>query len=1143
MSAAPSVFINPKSIKQNPEEFYQDMMRLPVEERSKRLEDLISSGAIDKDIAKSIIASAAPKAKRRSFSQQVGIARTGMVPEPDLPAKQAPSTTPPPVEIKPLPAPTFGQKVSGLVLGDVRTGETAIGRAAGRRMERMDEATPSTELPLVRFEAGTPERGVLSAAAKFGTSMTTAPNLLMLAGSGGLGTIARTTVGRLISAGFSAAMVKSSFEQIPKFKEALNRGDYAAAKEEMTTGFLQAGAGLLGLRGAVMPSGKMSPAVADAASRPSMEPVKSRWEKGAARLPGAEKYIAKWKTFKKDFYDEYEFIKELSGRTTIPQGKDPYVAARLFAGHVGKIYERMLDMRRILRPIEKAGLTKDLSKWMLNERHMELAARPDIGPTYKLPGGQTIADVQAQHAQMQSALGPEKVALLQRHAGQLRYFSNNLLTTLRDSGVLGEGQYQAILDSNLHYAPLQRMAYISKEISNMPRGARSFNVSKQDVVREVKGSEKEILDPLQGFIRNAYKAVSLAERNKVSLKMADLSSMPEYAGIVKSSRVTVPTRSGGQRVRHLKPGEGEGKFSVFRNGVKEEYIAPSAVTDAMKGMGEREIDALTKFAGLTNSAIRLGSTTMYAPFLARNALRDYQTATLRAPAAWGKVGFTPIDWLKGWAGSFKRDEDFHRYMESGAGFSGFFERAKSVPSQLKNLTESGAWKVGKTVLNPLELMRILSEDIELAPRLGVFKKAIAKGMSEEEAAFLAREVTVDFSKMGSKMRKLNLWIPFLNARTQGAVNTFKSLGQQPGKSAFVIGAMVGVPTVSTYVHNVTEFPDIWDDILPQVKDNYFVYIYGDKRDKSGNPQQVVKIPKGDVGRYFGNPLENFMEYMRGRDHKSISQLAIGSASDVSPIEFARGGKLSGWTVASSSLPPTLKAAVIEPFANKNLFTQRQIVPRGMERAKPSEQYRAGTPEWLVSAGSFLNISPEILGNAVESQFGGVGRQLVKRTATDSLTGEILERTGVAEAGRQFSGAKGGAKRARSFEARDVELERQATQRVIAKRKAEILFNQLGSLRPTQRWEWMQSKINSGELDAESMTQFITTIKGASLGLDAYERALASDPAESRARLIKKEMDGLPPDQRADLLDRWIQKKIITKDVAKEIMRLGGGKVK
>jgi len=55
----------------------------------------------------------------------------------------------------------------------------------------------------------------------------------------------------------------------------------------------------------------------------------------------------------------------------------------------------------------------------------------------------------------------------------------------------------------------------------------------------------------------------------------------------------------------------------------------------------------------------------------------------------------------------------------------------------------------KAVLNPFELISNFSEAIELAPRLGIYKKGIGKeGVTPLEAAFEARNVTVDFAKAG-----------------------------------------------------------------------------------------------------------------------------------------------------------------------------------------------------------------------------------------------------------------------------------------------------------------------------------------------------------------------------------------------------------
>lgn len=830
-----------------------------------------------------------------------------------------------------------------------------------------------------------------------------------------------------------------------------------------------------------------------------------------------------------EFYDEYDPIRALTEVGRLPADKSAYVAARNYAGHLGKIYERQRELGDILRPVRGQGLLKELSEYMEWERHLELANRPDIGPTYRMPAGRTVAQVLADKTALEARLGPERMGFIERQAEQVRDFSNRLLNYLRESQVISNTAYDAIRANNLRYAPLQRVAFIADQLERLPVGARSFSVTKQDIVESIKGSELEILDPLQGFIRNIYKSVITAERNQVALTLSEYANRPEYSNLVRRLGTL---RRGGRLVME-RPRPEEAKFSVLRDGKKIDYAAPAAVVDSLKGLNAQEAALLTRLAGWTNTALREGATTLYLPFIARNAWRDFQTAMIRSP-----VGFSPLEWLKGFASSVGQDRHFHEFMESGAAFSGFFERARPVSWTLERISESRLRRIGRTVLNPVELLRTVGTKVELAPRIGVYRRARRAGKSEAEAAFIARDVTVDFSKMGTKMRTMNQWIPFINARTQGAINIFKAFREQPVRAAAVAAGMIGIPAVTSYLHNVSQFPEIYDDIPSWIKDNYFLWIYGNTRDKDGNPADVVKIPKGDVGRYFANPLENFLEYLEGRDPKSLDQVATALASDISPIEFARRGRPSGYALLSSVTPPTLKAFVVEPIANRELYTGGPIIRRGLQGAVPQEQYRAVTPEWIVSIGRKLHVSPLLVQNAIQAQFGGVGRALSADLPPGTTPGqEIRRRTGLATAMEQFKGVRGSGVRERRFEELETEREAVATEQVIERRNAERLLTQLGSLNPADRFDWFRNKLESGEITEPVADALVRTMKRQAGGLDPFEAVLVEEPVKVRARIVAKQLQRLAAEERRNLAARWIEKKIITEAVAKEMLQL------
>lgn len=801
------------------------------------------------------------------------------------------------------------------------------------------------------------------------------------------------------------------------------------------------------------------------------------------------------KTAEVQLIDRFAPIKNFVKDKGLSADQNPYIAARNFAGRFGKIQNRLDDLSEILTPA-KADLPA-AKEYGLLERYQELYDRG----IRKFPGKLSIEEINSRKAALEETLG-DKLPQVQNFLENLRGYTDNLLVEARDAGVISPDSYAAIVKNNEKYIPLQRLEYLADQVDNIPRGKNSFNVAAQNIVKTIQGSEKEIVDPIESIVRNTHKTIDLIERNKVATKVADLAGLPGFEDLVIPLKGEIPA--------------GMDKLSVLRNGIKEEYAIPKELADSLKGLNEANIDIISRVAGFTGGLLRAGATSLNAAFIPANAIRDYQTATLVS-----KVGFTPLDWIKGFAEAIKRGDDYNAFLESGASYSGFFEQNKRLSKTVRKLTESRGLTVAKTIVNPIKLLQTVGETIELAPRIGVFKKSLQKGLSTAEAAFNAREATVDFAKSGSAMKVANLWIPFLNARIQGTLNVLKAVKNRPIRSALVIGGMVELPVIASYFHNTTFHKDIWDDIAQYEKDNNFILIYGDEKDAEGNPTQVIKIPKGDVGKVFGNPMENFMAFLNDNDPKAIGQVMVETFSSLSPVDFAKDGELSGQTLISGVLPPTIKAGA-ETVTNKNLFTGRDIVPRSLEDVSPELQYKETTSPIAIKLGQFLGISPLKLENFVGTQFGGLGRQALNPTeAPTQISG-------------RFSGARGGEKEQKDFEKLDDLEQGDADERVKTERKAQKLLEELKDLPTGQRQERVQDLLERGEIDATIIKEMGEQIVTEAKGFTSFEKAFKSKPNDVKAKFLIDKLDSLPPEERKAYFQELMSKGLVSENLLEEI---------
>lgn len=149
------------------------------------------------------------------------------------------------------------------ITAPVREGQ--IGRAFGISTETAESRKEDPSQPLLRFESATPQPGATRGAAQFASGLTTPESLLLMAGSGGLGTLGKQLgtglVSRLISAGFSADMLHNAYQQIPALRESWNQQDWPQVRQQLVKLTLGTGMAALGVRHAL--KGGVAPAAAE----------------------------------------------------------------------------------------------------------------------------------------------------------------------------------------------------------------------------------------------------------------------------------------------------------------------------------------------------------------------------------------------------------------------------------------------------------------------------------------------------------------------------------------------------------------------------------------------------------------------------------------------------------------------------------------------------------------------------------------------------------------------------------------------------------------------------------------------------------------------------------------------------------------
>lgn len=708
------------------------------------------------------------------------------------------------------------------------------------------------------------------------------------------------------------------------------------------------------------------------------------------------KGIKPW--FSRNFTDRFAPMKAFEDKVSKLQGQpidinsSPYVAARLYAGRFGTIEAAFRDLQRVIIPVRK--FRADFTRYVLAQRAIERAERG-----FDNPAGVTKEQAELALVELKAKVG-DKVYKQFEQAGQAiqNWSIREILEPMRDTGLISKKAFNAIVEKNKHWMPFHVLDYLPdvQQADKMQSGSETFSVSKQGVIKALKGTEKQIRDPFESIVDNLSKAVSLIKRNEVARKLIDLrKSHPEAKEFIKYLHGDAKA-----------PREWD-TISVFINGKVTRWAVPKELSDAMHSLNPAETSIMGRLALASTKAFKAGTTSLYIPFTLSNAIRDYQTASVV-----NKWGFNPATWLSGFydglKGSFKwESKAYEDFMRNQGGYGGYIGNARQLSIASKELFTPNWWSRTKAVINPFNLINNFAEAVELAPRLGIYKKGIKKpGVTKLEAAFEARNSTVDFAKAGVEMRLINQWIPFVNARWQGLLRVKDAFKEHPFKSAIKAMALLVMPGVATYFYNILNHEELWDDIPQWAKDQYFIIILGSELDEEGKTvPKVLQIPKGDMGQIFYNPLEYALEYVRKQEPKNILKLALEWTSQLSPIPFTRDGELSSSAFLAGALPPAIKT-LVEETTNMNLFTGFPIIPRKLEKVAPTEQYNEKTPELMVMLGRAVGWSPMRIAHILSGLLGSSSRYVYNPA---DIFGASVER---------FVRTQGGAKEREAWKVKD-----------------------------------------------------------------------------------------------------------------------------
>lgn len=639
----------------------------------------------------------------------------------------------------------------------------------------------------------------------------------------------------------------------------------------------------------------------------------------------------------------------------IPFENDVYKQAWLFRGATGKAQalvefgDKAAGVKGLKAILEPIGIKerKNFSAYLVAKHDLDFHANGQKATFSKAEDVATLRKF-------------EKNKTLKKAADELQKYQQHLLQQLVKSGMLKPEIYAELVKKYPNYVPFFR-DFKAESMDGFLASSKGF-INVASPIKRFKGSTRDIIDPLQSILRNTYQFTNAIERNKVAQNFAKL------ADIYGMGRIVEQVKEGSARAT-------DNTFTVWQRGQKVVYETTPELKAALEMSDKNASNLLVRIMQTPASWLRAGATSTTG-FALANLVRDNVSA-----AIFSKHGYLPVfDTLKGVSQFIKKGELYQEYLRSGASGAAMVSLDRDyMGGQIREiLRKEPTWQ--KVVKNPIEVMRAISEASEISTRLaeydnarkgytGLFNRLFGserKSLTPQQAALEARDITIDFSRIGKNTKTANRVVAFFNAAVQGADKLRRVWKEDPVGASIRATLFVTIPTVALWQLN-KDNPEYQE--LPQyVKDTYWILPSGD---------HLIKIPKPfELGVLYGTSVERMLQWMDDKEH---GRKGIG---------FKGYGERVA-DVLTPSVMPTAFIPIAEWAANYSFWRQKSIVPQAQQDLPNALQYGQNTSAVAKGIGSLFNVSPYKVDNTIRGYGGNLAT--LGLTAIDAATGETANR--------------------------------------------------------------------------------------------------------------------------------------------------------
>jgi predicted RNA methylase len=700
----------------------------------------------------------------------------------------------------------------------------------------------------------------------------------------------------------------------------------------------------------------------------------------------------------------------------MPVNLDTYVAKSLYVGRAG---ERLTDLETewvepIIEAMKLSGISmEEMGEYMqarhAEERNAKIATLYEPGHDFheaatnpSIVGGSGWSATEAQatlagyHANRRA--GFESVAKI------IDAMQEETRKILLRSGLIDRETYDDWSTQYANYVPLRGFEIADPDDPEGMRSGRGFDIRGKEALPAL-GRRSKSDNPVAYAVLQAMQAIVRAEKNRVGKTlMRAVEQFPDkkvwemYRGEYK--RRINPSTGLVETYWVPPPWARPDELYGVKVGGKQRWILirHPALARAMRGTnGEYQNAVLRGLMGVMRFYATM-LTSWNPEFTLPNFFRDLETALGNVtdvkdkPEGIRKKILKDAFSAKSIRGIFQALRHgkhatheyakwFDEYRLAGGKISFMeFNDVERIKRQIESdLKDGSIRKLLRTRKGFMQLLEDANTAVENGVRLSVYIALRKHGVPQDRAAFVSRELTVNFNRRGEWGSAINALYLFFNASVQGSTRLIQAVGRSKALRLAVGGIFVAGMALDWWnwllAGEDEDGSNYYDRMEDWVKQRNIIVMYGAGR----NDAIMIPLAYGYNVPYLAGQQFNAM--LRGARSPVEAAATLGAVllDQFNPL----GSDASFWQL----LAPTFIDPGIQTLENKTWYGG-PIYPQKFDKRTPDSQVAYPSTPWYwkqvaetlnaVSGGNtgkpgYIDVSPETLEHYVHFVGGGVGK--------------------------------------------------------------------------------------------------------------------------------------------------------------------------